>query len=477
VHKLYFLRLWAFWLPLALLAVFAVSGNAYADERPGLKSTFVQSGKLASVPPRAFVPNQTPTPVCPPSTSSVLIVGFGFSPQNLDIYLGQTVRWTNLDPAPHSSTSDTSLWDSGTLAQNDSYEFTFNSSGVFPYHCTVHPTMTGIVRVVPACAPTSTPVATNTPVTGATRTPTHTATFTRTPTITPTPRLTSTNTSTVTSTPTATATCPPLYRHVKIQYFHYSPQSIFINVGETVIWTNADSAPHTSTSDTLVWNSGPLAQGQTFAYTFNVPGGYSYHCSIHPGMVGHVLVRSGCAPTPYMAAHVSWQGASPTPGLGAMGPITVTTSGVEIHSEYPEIVTDASGFFTLPLGLSPGHYRWRAKGPKHLANAGEFDPQPDPPAVAVEIGLMRGGDANDDNIVSTIDFSLLRASFGKAFGDPGFDERADFNSDNVVNSLDFSILRSSFGQAGAPPLERERGPDYAPEQQSWLVVHRRMGPA
>jgi plastocyanin len=75
------------------------------------------------------------------------IVGFSFSPQNLDVMVGDTVRWTNQDNVPHTSTSDSDIWDSGILNNGQSYMRMFSDAGDFPYHCTVHPSMMGSVHV------------------------------------------------------------------------------------------------------------------------------------------------------------------------------------------------------------------------------------------------------------------------------------------------------------------------------------------
>ena len=55
------------------------------------------------------------------------IAGFAFSPQTLNITTGTTVRWTNQDAAPHTSTSDAVGWDSGTLTIGQQFSFTFAS--------------------------------------------------------------------------------------------------------------------------------------------------------------------------------------------------------------------------------------------------------------------------------------------------------------------------------------------------------------
>ena len=71
----------------------------------------------------------------------------------------------------------------------------------------------------------------------------------------------------------------------------YSPDDVNIAIGESVTWTNTDSVAHTSTSDGGAWNSGTVNPGGRFSFTFQSAGTFSYHCTIHPGMVGTVVVR------------------------------------------------------------------------------------------------------------------------------------------------------------------------------------------
>ena len=71
----------------------------------------------------------------------------------------------------------------------------------------------------------------------------------------------------------------------------YSPDELNVAAGTTVTWTNSDSVSHTSTSDVTGWNSEVVAPGGQFSVAFQTPGRFSYHCTIHPGMVGTVVVR------------------------------------------------------------------------------------------------------------------------------------------------------------------------------------------
>jgi plastocyanin len=71
----------------------------------------------------------------------------------------------------------------------------------------------------------------------------------------------------------------------------FSPDLADVTVGTTITWTNTDSVPHTSTADEAGWNSGTVEPGKSFSFTFGTAGTFRYHCAIHPGMIGTVVVR------------------------------------------------------------------------------------------------------------------------------------------------------------------------------------------
>ncbi len=76
---------------------------------------------------------------------------------------------------------------------------------------------------------------------------------------------------------------------VSIIGFQFNPSTIEINKGDTVIWTNEDSAPHTVTSAGF-FDSGNMVKGQTYIRTFNEAGTFDYICTYHPSMLGKVVV-------------------------------------------------------------------------------------------------------------------------------------------------------------------------------------------
>lgn len=79
---------------------------------------------------------------------------------------------------------------------------------------------------------------------------------------------------------------------INIKDFLFQPDSITINLGDSVKWTNQDSFTHTTMSDNDLWDSGNLLSGASFTRLFDKAGKYTYHCHIHPDMTGTVIVRT-----------------------------------------------------------------------------------------------------------------------------------------------------------------------------------------
>ena len=71
----------------------------------------------------------------------------------------------------------------------------------------------------------------------------------------------------------------------------YAPDNLSITVGSTVTWQNTDAVAHTTTSNGNAFDSGSVRAGGQFSFTFQNAGTFTYHCTIHPGMVGVVTVR------------------------------------------------------------------------------------------------------------------------------------------------------------------------------------------
>ncbi len=78
---------------------------------------------------------------------------------------------------------------------------------------------------------------------------------------------------------------------VAIKNFAYSPATITVKAGQSITWTNQDSAGHSATADDNSWDTGVLPQGQSKALQFNKKGTFTYHCSVHPDMKATVIVQ------------------------------------------------------------------------------------------------------------------------------------------------------------------------------------------
>jgi len=89
-----------------------------------------------------------PTPTPATAAAKVAIQNFAFVPDTVRIKAGSSVEWTNLDSAPHTATELANVFDSGSLATNQKFDFKFNTAGTFTYHCLIHSMMTNAVVVV-----------------------------------------------------------------------------------------------------------------------------------------------------------------------------------------------------------------------------------------------------------------------------------------------------------------------------------------
>jgi plastocyanin len=79
---------------------------------------------------------------------------------------------------------------------------------------------------------------------------------------------------------------------VNIKNFAFSPATVTVTAGSTVVWTNQDSIQHDITFDGGSIVSSVLNHNDTFSHTFPTAGTYHYICSIHPFMHGTVIVTS-----------------------------------------------------------------------------------------------------------------------------------------------------------------------------------------
>ena len=78
---------------------------------------------------------------------------------------------------------------------------------------------------------------------------------------------------------------------VKIDNFTFTPPILVVAPGATITWTNDDDTPHSVREKDGKFKSAALDTDETFSQTFTAPGEYEYFCSIHPRMVGKIVVK------------------------------------------------------------------------------------------------------------------------------------------------------------------------------------------
>ncbi len=146
---------------------------------------------------------------------------------------------------------------------------------------------------------------------------------------------------------------------IVIENFAFSPNTIEIPVGTTVAWTNTDGVPHTVTDAAGTFDSGTLAPGASFRFTFDEPGTYTYHCALHSRMTATIVVTASVEPE-------ATPSEGPTPGEAATPGIPageVETIGISLNNgnafefvgkiEQRGTAFTIYGYFTRIAGLAP----------------------------------------------------------------------------------------------------------------------------
>lgn len=90
--------------------------------------------------------NTTPT-AGTPGTNEIWIQNNAFTPSSITVAVNTTIKWTNKDGVSHTVTSNSSLFESGTIVGSGTYSHQFTTAGTYPYHCSIHSSMTGTVIV------------------------------------------------------------------------------------------------------------------------------------------------------------------------------------------------------------------------------------------------------------------------------------------------------------------------------------------
>src|ERR1700746_3998725 len=80
-------------------------------------------------------------------------------------------------------------------------------------------------------------------------------------------------------------------KEVRMDNFTFGPATLTVPVNSTVSWVNKDDIPHVIASNDGLFKSKALDTDQKYSYTFTKAGKYPYYCSVHPKMVGKIVVQ------------------------------------------------------------------------------------------------------------------------------------------------------------------------------------------
>ena len=318
-----------------------------------------------------------------PSTNTlktVSVIDFAFIPQADTILVGDSIRWVNNGGVPHTSTSDSGVWDSDSL-HSQSFTFQFNTPGSYPYACQYHPfTMTGTIVVKPT-----------------------------------------------------------QLHNVSIVDFAFSPQVDTITAGDSVKWTNNGAVTHTSTSNTLVWNSGNLAPGQSITFQFNTPGSFPYHCAIHTFMTGTIVVKPASIHT---VSIIDFAFVPQTDTITAADSVRWVNNGSVFHTTTSNSSVWNSG--TLNPGPASFSRQFNAAGP--FPYHCKFHP-----SMTGTIRVVKRGDANSDGKITVSDVVYLVNYLFKGGPPPAVFLAGDANCDTKVTVSDVVYLVNYLFKGGPPP--------------------------
>lgn len=124
-----------------------LDGAAIAATEPAASPTPTALATKGAPPAASSAAEGTPSQSGQPTVVTVTIRLLKFAPQQIELKAGDTVEWKNADITPHTATAENKDFDSGSINANASWRYTFTHQGTFPYICTFHPEMKGVVVV------------------------------------------------------------------------------------------------------------------------------------------------------------------------------------------------------------------------------------------------------------------------------------------------------------------------------------------
>ncbi len=335
------------------------------DENPNYYGTVVVTAAGGTTTTTTAPPADPPPADPPPSgAGDVSMANRAFTPSTLTISAGSTVTWINDDDDDHTVTANDASFNSGTMGPGATYSRTFPAAGTFAYFCVFHADMTGTIVV-----------------TGSGDTPVTTTTLP--------------STTTTTAPPAdpppgdAPPSTPPAPGAVNIVDLAFSPASLTVGAGATVTWANTGALPHTVTGDDGSFDSGFMFTGDTFSRTFTTAGTFGSLCTLHPEMVGTIVVTAAAGDSGGAAGGSPPATAAPAGGDSAAtsGTIAGSTSGTSTGGG-----ATVSGTFTMGDNFfSPGGKTVTAGSTVTWANGGALPHTATSRSGAFDSGIVMSG--------------------------------------------------------------------------------------
>jgi plastocyanin len=87
------------------------------------------------------------------------------------------------------------------------------------------------------------------------------------------------------------ATREPIVHPVLIEGTSFTPQSLTVTPGDTIVWTNRDPFPHTVTARNGQFDSRIIAEEHSWTYTAKRKGEFPYFCALRQTMTGVLIVK------------------------------------------------------------------------------------------------------------------------------------------------------------------------------------------
>lgn len=144
---------------LPVIFIFTLAAGCVQVQPQNQPTTGTLPGNNANIPATTATPTTT-TPTVPATTTTepkatapvdasktetITIANFSFSPAQITINSGDSIKWVNQDSVTHQIKSDT--FASQPLNNGDSFEYQFQNAGTYEYSCLIHPSMKGTVIV------------------------------------------------------------------------------------------------------------------------------------------------------------------------------------------------------------------------------------------------------------------------------------------------------------------------------------------